>query len=430
MCFPNGYLSLFLCALSLLSGAAESGESSDFIPRIIKQRVVSCPLKLDTRGMESEKARKSYYWQQALAEFPYQQMNNAVRLHTDIVADQDLKSSGGYFVVNDDRNSVSQLYCSYTDAHNSSVHLLAFSFRNDVKFHITGHLPTVADEIIFPDSGRMNCSAVNEQATPEKPHCRSTLVSILITNQIKVVPVDGVSKNPNLFGSINYKSTMDIPEFTGEPEVFDEEKKKQLIKPGETLYKPVSLTPTHHGITVGVRVFEDLDDVTELCINGWLPKAHLLVKYGASPHILISGEVGTDGNPRENFKCELRCNEKEGQRSCWDVTFFEKVGYYFTWGSRPDLRRAYLLAELNKAYGVDFSDESDDDVLEKKYQAIAYYEVLGLKPGASLADVKKAYRQLNKVIHPDKSKEHKEKHFKVQEAEKKLTKLLKTHEEL
>ena len=437
MRFPNGCISLFLCAISLFSGIAESGESSDFLPRITKQRVVSCPLKLDTRGMDSEEGRKSYYWQQALAEFPFQQMSNAVGLHTNIESDQVLTSNGGYFAVNDDRNSVYQLYCTYTDANGRPAHL-AFSFRDDVKFHITGHLPTTADEIIFPNSGKKSCSAINELPTPETPHCRSTLVSLIITNQIKVASVDGVSANPNLYGSISYKSTMDIPEFTGEPEVFDEENRKKLVKPGETRYKPISLAPNHHGINAGVIVYEELDDITELCINRWLPKAHLLVKYGASPHLLITGEVGTDGNIREHFQCELRCNEKERQRDCWDVWFYEKLGYYFTWGGRSDLRRSYMLAKVNKAYEADFSGVSDD-VLLNKYQAIDFYEALELKPDASTAEIKNAYRTLSKVYHPDKNiglhsdkkKENEEKLRMVQNAYKRLGKLIKfAHEEL
>ena len=418
MHFPNGYISVFLCTLLLFAGAAESGENSDFTSRITKQRTVSCPLKLDTTGIESEKDRRTYYWKQALAEFPYQHMNNVIKFHTDIVANQVLTSTGGHFVVNEDRNSISQLYCTYSDANNSSVRL-AFSFRQELKLHVTDRFPAVPDEIIFPKAGAMECSAVNELSTPEKPHCRGTLASLLITNQVEVITVDGYPKNPDLFGYLKYKSSTAIPEYTGEPDVFDEEKKKALIKPGETRFYPVPLASNDHGVLVGVRVFEDLRDVTELCINSWLPKAQLLVKYGVSPHILISGQVGTDGNPKSDFECELRCNEKAGQNDCWDVWFYEKLGSYFSRGERAGLNREYMLATANEAYGVDFSEESDE-VLLRKCQAIPYYKALGLKAGAPVADFKKAYRELSKQLHPDKFKHHEEQLYIVQNAYKRL----------
>ena len=400
MRFPKGCISVFLGALSLFSGMAESGENNAFTPRITKERTMSCPLKLDTRGMEVEKDRKRYYWQQALAEFPFQGMSGAIRLNTNIAADQVLTFSDGYFIVNDDHNSVSQLYCNYVDDNNQPVRL-AFSFRGELKFHVTGHLPTDAHQVIFPNSGRLDCTATNEPATPGKPHCRGTLASLLISNQLNVMPVYGYPKNNGLYGYINYEPTMDIPEYSETPETFTEEKKKALIKPGETKFYPVSMASTHHGVTVGVRIFEAQEDVTEKCISSWLPKTHLLVKYGASPQIIISGEVGMDGNPKSGFKCELRCNEKEELKDCWDVGVLDKAGWLITFGGRSDLRRMFLLTKVNEAYEDDFSSESDE-VLLRKYQAIPYYGHLGLKPVATAKEIKKAYRALSLKYHPDK----------------------------
>lgn len=166
-------------------------------------------------------------------------------------------------------------------------------------------------------------------------------------------------------------------------------------------------------------MYEALENVTEQCINSWLPKAQLLVKYGASPHILISGEVGTDGNLRSDLKCEMHCSEKAGEGDCWDVWTYEKIGSFFSWGERPEITRKYMLTKAKEAYGVDFSEESDE-VLLRKCQAIPYYQTLGVKPGASPAEFKKAYRTLSLKYHPDKVVGYEDRFRLVQQAYEKL----------
>lgn len=422
MRFFNGCISTFFIALlPMVSVIAKSNEKNDFTPRISRQRTAGCPLLLNTGGLESVKLQ-DYLWSQALAELPHGNMNNNIKHKTDISSNQVLKSNGGYFVIRDNKNSVSQLYCDYTDA-DGEFFYLAFYFRSELTFHVKGFLPETPRQILFPQSGKKNCAALVEPNTPEKPHCQITLANILVTNQVQAVPVSGYSKNPEFYGHLSYKPTLEIAEFTGEPEVFDQKKKEQLIPPGATRAYPVS-PDLLHGISVGVRMHEHLEDVSEACISSWLPKAQMLVNYGASPHILISGEVGYDGNSKQDFKCELRCNEKAGQRDCWDVSIFEKLGWYVTRGERPDLRRSYILSAVSEAHHrpeIDFSDDSDEALL-RKYQALPYYKELGLKPDASTEEIKKAYRELNRQTHPDKVKEKNSqaRHFAVQTAYNRL----------
>ena len=218
-----------------------------------------------------------------------------------------------------------------------NFYYLAFFFRTELTFHVRGFLPNASGETIFADPGEQTCAALNEPDTLEKPHCRITLANILVTNHIKTVPASGYRENSEMYGYLSYKAIHDIEEFTGESGTFDQKKKGQLIPPGATRAYPVSLAHAAHGISVRVRLYENLKELSELCISSWLPKAHMLVKYGASPQIIISGEVGYDGNLKQDFECEMRCNEKDGQRDCWDVSVGDMFGWYFTRGKRPDL---------------------------------------------------------------------------------------------
>ena len=401
MFFIKGQIFAFLCISIPLffPEIAQLYGQNDFVPRITSQRTVNCPLELDTRGLKSKKERKAYFWEQAMAELPYENMKNAVGLHTDIDKNQILESRGGHFIINDDKSSVSQLVCEYADDNGQSAHL-TLSFRTDVTFHVAGHLPSTPGETIFPQT--KDCAAIDELDRAEKPHCRATLASLLVTNQIEVIPVQGYPENLEMYGHLNYKSMFEFAELPGEPWSFDQESQKKLIRPGETRFYPVSFAPSHHGVSVDVRVLGDSLDVSKLCINQWLPRANMLVKYGASPHILISGQVGTDGNLKTELKCELRCNEKEDQKDCWNLWSYEMLTYFLTRGPRPDLRREYLISELHKAYGsdIDFSRENEN-VLVQKYQAIPYYKELDLEPGVSNEKVVKVFRQLSKKYNPD-----------------------------
>ena len=85
--------------------------------------------------------------------------------------------------------------------------------------------------------------------------------------------------------------------------------------------------------------------------------------------------------------------------------------------------RAHLINEVRKAYDseADFRKESDESLL-LKLQVVPYYEALKLKPGAPATEIRKAYRELNKQLHPDKTKgeENKEGLFVIQTAYKRL----------
>ena len=59
-----------------------------------------------------------------------------------------------------------------------------------------------------------------------------------------------------------------------------------------------------------------------------------------------------------------------------------------------------------------------------KSQAVLYYKDLGLKPGASMAEVKQVYRKRSKHLHPDKkrnrTKEEEDELQKIQTAHTRL----------
>lgn len=416
MYFVNGFISTILIALlAIISVFSEANENSDLIPRIIKQRTAGCPLRLDTKELTGDDLN-SYLKDQVFAEFPHERMRKYITPKSDIKPNQVLMSNGGYFKIKNNRNSVSQLYCDYKDVDGKTFYVV-FRFRADLTFHVKGFLPTMPEEKLFAKSGELPCAALDELNTREKPHCQITLANILVTNLVETTRVSGYSKNPEFYGSLSYKSVFDIGTYKGETGAV------MLIKPENTEVYPVSQTYAH-AVSIEVKLYKQMQDVTELCIDSWLPAVNMLVKYGASPHIIISGKVGFDGNPKETFKCELHCNNKEDKKDCWDVQLSEKIFYYFSRVKRHNLQRNYLLSEVRKAY-PDYLDTSSDsdDVLIEKYQEILFSRDLGLEPGASINDVKKAFRVLSKELDPDKSKNNQDRYNVAKKAHEKLLKI-------
>mmetsp|Transcript_78176 Transcript_78176/g.95722 ORF Transcript_78176/g.95722 Transcript_78176/m.95722 type:complete len:126 (-) Transcript_78176:379-756(-) len=81
------------------------------------------------------------------------------------------------------------------------------------------------------------------------------------------------------------------------------------------------------------------------------------------------------------------------------------------------------------ASNFDFSDDEHSSNKANDGPSFSMYEIFGVKPDASMDDIKTAYKKLVKKYHPDKHKTEKEKYTKILQNYNKMFDILKAKHE-